>query len=307
MNSRFLQIVCLILLFSPMAYLGYMAAVTPVMAVKLWNGNKTTARQDYERAVLIAAMEATRTGYGEWELHEDTRDLPAAEDEAGVFRVYRFDVFGTVTGNPKLEDEQKRVIPIPIMKGLLGYRVLIIRAEDQARFAQIARAPNVERDASLQALRLGIPATWADAGLFRHNGYRVNEEGSFDELFNRQLKGEFDYASFGANEIESVFSERAAPADTLVIENSLVLYYPFPVVFYVNPTKTLLNERLNRGLQIISDNGELDKLFNEFHGDVIRRLRLHERQLIKLENPLLPTELKTYQSDLLLANDAAQP
>src|SRR5690606_34320775 len=198
MNSRFLQIVCLILLFSPMAYLGYMAAATPVMAVKLWNGNKTPARQAYERAVFIAAMEATRTVYGGWELHEDTRDLPSAEDEAGVFRSHRFDVFGTVAGNPKLEDEQKRVIPIPIMKGLLGYRVLIIRVEDQPRFTQIARAPNDERAAGLQALQLGIPATWADAGLFRHNGYRVNEAGSFDELFTRQLNGEFDYASFGA-------------------------------------------------------------------------------------------------------------
>src|SRR5690606_24622071 len=108
MNSRFLQIICLILLFSPMAYLGYKAASTPVMTVKLWNGNKTPARQAYEREVLSAAMEATRFEYGEWELHEDKRDLPAAEDEAGVFRTHRFDVFGTVAGNPKMEDEQKR-------------------------------------------------------------------------------------------------------------------------------------------------------------------------------------------------------
>src|SRR5690606_3467304 len=129
MRLRFLRIVCFILLFSPMAYLGYMAASTPLMAVNLWNGNKTTARQDYERAVLNAAMEATRAEYGDWELREDRRDLPAAEDEAGVFRTHRFDVFGTVAGNPKLADEQKRIIPVPLMKGLLGYRVLIIRAE----------------------------------------------------------------------------------------------------------------------------------------------------------------------------------
>src|SRR5690606_110034 len=156
----------------------------------------------------------------------DRRDLPAAEDEAGVFRTHRFDVFGTVAGNPKLADEQKRIIPVPLMKGLLGYRVLIIRAEDQARFAEI------EDGRALQSLPLGIPAAWANAGLFRYYCYRVNEAASFDALFVRQLNGEFDYTSFGANEIDGVFSGRAAPAGELAIENSLLLYYPFPVVFY---------------------------------------------------------------------------
>lgn len=300
MNLRLRQVLCLILLLSPMLYLGYKAVSAPVMTVKLWNGNKTAARQDYERAVLTAAMEATRADYGDWQLHEDMRDLPAAEDEAGVFRAHRFDVFGTVAGNPKLADEQKRIIPIPIMKGLLGYRVLIIRTEDQARFAEIENAR------SLQAMRLGIPSTWADAGLFRHNGYHVNEGGSFDDLFVRQLNGEFDYASFGANEIGRVYTERAAPAGKLAIENSLLLYYPFPVVFYVNPTKTLFAQRLTSGLHIIVANGELDKLFNEFHGDVIDGLQLRQRRLITLENPLLPAELSSYQSDLLSTPVSAQ-
>jgi hypothetical protein len=290
---KLVRFLCLVLLLSPLAYLGYMAASPSVMEVNLWNGNKTSARQDYERAVLQAAMDVTRERYGEWQLLEDVRDLPAAEDEAGVFRNHRFDVFGTVAGNPKLEDEQKRVVPIPIMNGLLGYRVLIIRAEEQARFAAITSAE------PLQQLRLGIPATWADAGLFRHNGYRVEEKSSFDELFARQLAGEFDYVSFGANEIDSVFNERAAPAGGLAIENSLLLYYPFPVVFYVNPTKTLLAERLTAGLQIMQESGELERLFNQFHGDLVKRLRLRERHLIILENPLLPAELADFQSTLL--------
>lgn len=290
---KWIRFLCLVVLLSPLAYLGYMAASPPIMEVKLWNGNKTSARQDYERAVLQAAMEITRARYGDWQLVEDVRDLPTAEDEAGVFRTHRFDVFGTVAGNPKLADEQKRIIPIPIMNGLLGYRLLIIRAQEQARFAVI-QSPE-----ALQSLRLGIPATWADAELFRHNGYRVNEQGSFDELFAHQLAGEFDYSSFGANEVDSVFGEHAAPAGDLAVEQSLLLYYPFPVVFYVNPTKTQLAERLREGLQLMRENGDMERLFNQFHGDLMARLRLRERHLIVLENPLLPPELADYQSTLL--------
>lgn len=288
-----IRILSFAVLFSPIAYLGYLAASPTLTTVYLWNGNKTSARQHYERAVLTAAMEATRDEYGAWELREDTRDLVTAADEAGVFRRHRFDVFGTVAGNPKLAEEQKRVIPIPIMEGLLGYRILIIRAEDQAGFAQITGAD------TLQPLRLGIPDTWADAELFRHNGYNVEEGGSFDELFLRQRAGAFDYASFGVNEVDSVFAERAAQVGGLAIEQSLLLYYPFPVVFYMNPTKTSLTERLTKGLQHIADSGKLDALFREAHGDLITRLALHQRTLITLENPFLPPELAGYQSDLL--------
>jgi hypothetical protein len=290
---RCVNVLCVLLLVLPVVYLGYQASLAPVLDVNLWNGNKTGARQEYERAVLTAAMEITRAEYGEWKLQEDVRDLPTAADEAGVFRVQKFDVFGTVAGNPKLVGEPKTLIPIPIMEGLLGYRVLIIRAEDQARFSAIKTA------ADLQPLRLGIPATWADAGLFRHNGYSVVEEGSFDELFVRQLAGEFDYASFGANEITSVFRERAAATEGLSVESSLVLYYPFPVVFYVNPTKNMLAERLTKGLQMLQASGELKALFNRFNGDLVAQLHLQERTLITLENPLLPSELRAYQSNLL--------
>lgn len=291
--TRSIKILCVLLLISPMVYLGYQASLPPTTVVKLWNGNKTSARQEYERAVLTAAMEITQAEYGDWQLQEDVRDLPTAADEAGVFRIQKFDVFGTVAGNPKLAKEAKKLIPIPIMEGLLGYRVLIVRADEQARFSAVNSAED------LQALRLGIPATWADAELFRKNGYAVVENGSFDELFARQLAGEFDYASFGANEIHRVFSERATPVGELAIEDSLLLYYPFPVVFYVNPIKTKLAERLTKGLQELTKNGELQRLFLHHHADLIPQLRLRERTLITLTNPLLPAELAHFQSQLL--------
>ena len=147
--------------------------------IKLWNGNKTQSRQQYEREVLESVLNATVASYGQWQLQEDLTDYPLAADEASVFRSKGFDIFGTVAGNAKLADEKKTLIPLPLMKGLLGYRILIIRAEDKAKFAAIKSAQQ------LQKLRMGIPKTWADAELFRHNGYQVEEEGSFDDLFER--------------------------------------------------------------------------------------------------------------------------
>ena len=180
-----------------------------------------------------------------------------------------------------------------MMKGLLGYRVLIIRAADRETFAGITTA------AQLQQQRLGIPLGWADAALFRHNDYPVVEDGTFDDLFTRLRSNQFDYVSFGANEVEGVYQERAATPTDLHTDEDVLLYYPFPLVFYVNPNNTELARRIDQGMQIIIHNGQLDDIFQRHYGNLVERLQLKNRALITLTNPLLPNALRNYESDLL--------
>lgn len=261
-------------------------------SVKLWNGNKTESRQQYEREVLEAVLKATTAVQGNYQLQEDLTDYPLAADEASVFRSKGFDIFGTVAGNTKLANEKKILIPLPLMKGLLGYRILIIRATDKEKFAAIKSAQQ------LQQLRLGIPSTWADAELFRQNGYKVEEKGSFDDLFTRLENNEFDYVSFGANEVAGVFAQRAVQSGKLIVDSSLLVYYPFPLVFYVNPNNKALAERVTAGLKIISSNGELDKIFNRYFGAELEALNLSARTKITLKNPILPAEMAGFTPSL---------
>lgn len=256
--------------------------------VRLWNGNKTDSRQRYEREILVAALEATKATHGLWHLQEDLTDYPSAADEASVFREKGFDIFGTVAGNTKLSNERKILIAQPLMKGLLGHRILIIRAADKEKFAAISSA------AQLKQLRLGIPLTWADADLFRNNGYKVEEKGSFDDLFVRLENNEFDYVSFGANEVAGVFNERVAKSGKLLVDSALLIFYPFPLVFYVNPENPALAERVTAGLQIISSNGTLDAIFERYFGAELKQLDLAGRTKIMLSNPILPAEMSDF-------------
>lgn len=241
---------------------------------------------------MAAALAATESRFGKWNLQEDKTEYPAAADEASVFRTKGFDIFGTVAGNVKLAEEQKILVPRPIMKGLLGYRILIIRAADKAKFAAI------KTPAQLQALRMGIPATWADAELFRQNGYKVEEKGSFDDLFTRLENNEFDYVTFGANEVTGVFAERAAKSGKLVIDASLLVFYPFPLVYYVNPANKTLAERVDSGLQIIAANGELDTIFKRYFAADLQQVNLPVRRVITLKNPVLPAEMADFKPAL---------
>ena len=257
-----------------------------------WNGNKTKARQEYELGLLDACLRASEGDYGSYILELDNNDYPKPEDEGNVFDS-DCDVLVTVAGNVKFENKQKIIINQPITKGLLGYRLLIIRNESVPVFNALRGIED------LQALSIGIPATWADAELFRQNHFNVLEQGTLDDIFARLKNKEFDFIALGANEIEEVFIKHVSIFDGMCIEASHMLYYPFPLIFYVHPEKPDLAKRIQSGLQAVMQNGRFEALFNQHHGDVVERLNLRNRHVFKLHNALLPQELKHFSATLL--------
>jgi hypothetical protein len=263
-----------------------------MQTVHFWNGNKSPARQGYETALLQACLNLTSEEYGPINLKVDNTDYLSANDEGNIFNLGA-DVLVTVAGNVKFKDQQKIVIPQPLTKGLLGYRLLLVRDESLHQFSQIETAQQ------LQALSIGIPKTWADADLFRHNKFKVIEQGTLDDLFLLLTSGSFDYVALGVNEIEDIFRQRVTPIGGISIVPSLMLYYAFPLVFYVSPNKLSLAERVKEGLNELISNGEFEMLFKQHHGDVVQRLNLRNRETFILNNPALPIEMSGFSGSLL--------
>ena len=259
--------------------------------VDLWNGNRSQIRQVYEKEVLTAVLEATEEDFGPWEIKETLDEYPG-DDEALVFSEKGHDLFVTIAGNQKLEEGDMIVIPKPMTKNLLGYRVPIIRENDSETFEKISSGEEV------QQLKHGIPETWSDAVIFRENGYQVVEEGDFDDIFERLENGLFDYTAFGANEVLSVYENRASQREGLTIDQNILLFYQFPLVFYVNPNLPNLAERVEEGMERIIDNGELDSIFDRYYGNIVEKLNLNERILFELDNPLIPDDFRDLKPDL---------
>lgn len=260
--------------------------------INFWNGNKTPARQRYETELLQACLKVTQQDYGATNLQIDNSNYPLAADEGNIFQAGA-DILVTVAGNLKFKDKQKFVINRPLTKGVLGYRLILLRDESLQRFRTLKDATE------LQALSIGIPQTWADAGLFRQNNYKVVEKGTFNDLFALLKDGAFDYTALGVNEIEEVFKQRAQALGGISIEPSLMLYYPFPLVFYVNHRNASLAERIDSGLKALMANGEHDQIFNEHYGYVVQRFELKKRRCFKLFNPILPQEMASFEPTLL--------
>ena len=260
--------------------------------MNFWNGNKSPIRQHYERDILHCLLTATEKEFGQFTLHNDVTDYPLAKDEGNVFNTGT-DILVTVAGNTKFAQHKKIVIPQAIAKGLLGYRLLIIKQDKRDKFKQINTVKQ------MQQLTAGIPATWADADLFRANNYTVCEKGSFSEIFQRLKNNDCDYVALGANEIEQAFTDMAEPLGDLVIESTLMLYYPFPLVFYLHPEQVELAARVELGLQYITNNGQLNAIFNQYNGNIVERLSLKQRKKLHLHNPILPASMDDFSPSLL--------
>jgi hypothetical protein len=251
--------------------------------IDLWNGNRSLVRQAYEREVLEAVLTATEDDFGPWQIDETLDDYPG-DEEALVFTEKGHDVFVTIAGNQKFGEDDSIVIPHMLAKNLLGHRIPIIREQDVEKFAAI------RQESEIQELVHGIPRTWSDAVVFRENGYQVLEEGTFDDIFDRLQNGLFDYSAYGANEVIGIYKNRASRHEGLTIDDNLLLFYQFPLVFYVNPNLPDLAERIETGMQRIIASGRLDELFDSHYGEVVAQLNLERRTLFVLDNPLIPEQ-----------------
>lgn len=251
------------------------------MVLNYWNGNRSEERQDYERKVLISVLEATEPEWGAWEIQEYL-DTYTGKEESYAFVPKGHDILVTVAGNLKFEGQKMHIIPDPLTRNLLGYRIPVIRKSDAHLFR------NIEHIEELKKLTHGIPETLSDAEIFRQNDFQVAEEGTIDTIFDRLEAGRFDYTALGANEILSMCSNLHETHPDLMIEPSLMLCYPIPLVFYVHPVQHEIAKRIQQGMNRISLSGDLDKLFEAHYGDIPEKLGLRTRRAFSLENAIVP-------------------
>ena len=175
-------------------------------------------------------------------------------------------------------------IRIPVLKGLLGYRLLLVHKDDLEMFKTL-------RDLNeLKKLKAGSGSQWTTTAILQKLGFNVVPGTDYEGLFAMLNLHRFNYFPRGVNEIFHEFDSRKNTYQNIAIEPTKVLYFPTPSYFFISPKHPELADRLRRGLNIIIQNGVFDRLFEDYYGEVILRAQLTDRILFKLENPLLSPE-----------------
>lgn len=262
-------------------------------ALMLWASNalsapvviryfQTDLRYQYRIELLQLALQKTQSSDGDFVLKPVLTQDPMTQARGLDYLEKGHTVDVAFLPTNQAREQQFLAIRIPILQGILGYRVLMVHKDHLPLFA------NIHNINELTArFRAGFGTQWADLAILKENGLSVTPVVKYDGLFKMLEKQRFDYIPRGINEAWQELITFADDCPNLAIAPSIALYYPYPVYFFVNKHNTALANRIERGLNIALRDGSFRKLFLRYHQDDILRADLRHRKIFKLSNPTL--------------------
>ncbi|MGJ8691286.1 MAG: substrate-binding periplasmic protein [Thalassotalea sp.] len=238
-------------------------------------------RQYYSKLLALALTE-TIDEYGPFELSPRMFVSSQKRSLQLLINTDFIDVHWTMT-TPEREN-QLTAVYIPLLKGLMGYRVLLIKKESQLRINKITTLEE------LKTITLGQGIGWPDSAILKANDLNVTLANS-ERLHEMLVKNRFDAFPRAVTEAWREISYDKS----LTVDCCLLLQYISPVYFFVKKDNPLLAKRLSKGLQLAIKNGKFDELFFKYRAPkaMFELAKFEQRQRIYLQNLALTTKTKS--------------
>lgn len=263
---------------------------TPLIITHKLPELNSTERVLHEVEVLQLALDKTTAEFGPYELHGIPPMNRARTLVALSHNIYPNLILQMSYEDELAEQEKLAFIPFPLDRGALSYRICFMRDSLNAT------ARNITRLDQLKGYHFGIGIGWADGKILRHNGLHVVESNSVVSLFRMTKAGRIDFFCRGASEF---FYEQQDPNSLgLTSDTHLALYYPLPKFFFAHKESQTALNRVQKGLEIAYKDGSFNKLWSKRHMHTLERAQLKQRNLIKLENPLIKHLARDYETYL---------
>lgn len=242
---------------------------------------------------LIAALDHTTTAYGPYVIDAYPEPMSTQREIEEVITGRLINVIASDPGHPDL-NAQAIPIAIPIDKGLLGYRVALIRRDQQARINEVNDIQG------LRLLNVGQGQDWGDVPVYRFNKIPLVTASHYDQLFPMLVHRRFDLFPRGVLEITPELISFRTQYPEMAIDTHLLIRYSYAQFFYVNKADPLIAQRIRDGLEAMRKDGSFDALFQRNFGQAVADLYLDRRVLIELTNPFVPSWVPVERKELWL-------
>jgi hypothetical protein len=239
--------------------------------------------------ILQGALARTQAEFGPFRMAPSPVRMSEARQLATLKGQGPLSVMWSSTSMEKERDMQ--AIRIPLRKGLLGYRIALIRQDRQAAMDQVRTLHDLSR------LRIGQGAGWGDIAIYAQNGFAVTAV-RYDQLFPMLAAGRFDLFPRGIGEVFKEYAAQGGAASGLAVERHLLLVYPWPYYFFVRKNDQRLARRIEKGVRSMMKDGSFDAIFWKYNASDIQRANLRNRVVLRLRNPLLPPDTPLNDPDL---------
>jgi hypothetical protein len=188
---------------------------------------------------------------------------------------------------------EKDLLPIriPIFKGLIGWRLLLIRQDMTERFKYIQQFEHLVKLSPLQG------RDWPDTKILQSNGFDVITERTQLSLMKMLGRAQGD---FFPRSIIEIWEELAKSdiENKIQIQPSLGIHYPAAIYFFVNKKSVPLANLIKRGLEKAIQNGTYEALFVDKYKTYIDKSQIENRTFYQLENSFLPEETPLDRKEL---------
>ncbi|WP_338291434.1 diguanylate cyclase [Planctobacterium marinum] len=197
-------------------------------------------------------------------------------------------------GSSKELDNKLLAVRIPLLKGLLGHRIFIIRDGEQTRFDAIKELSQLSRYSA------GMGHFWGSTRVLREAGLPVETSVKYKNLFHMLDGGRFDYFPRAAHEPWS--EVKAHPDLSLQVEKKLLLIYPYAMYFYLKKSSLELHETLSSGLELAIADGSFDELFfsNPMIKSAVEESDFSQRTVMRIANPDMHPDTPIERAELWL-------
>ncbi|MGS2720322.1 amino acid ABC transporter substrate-binding protein [Paraglaciecola aestuariivivens] len=182
-------------------------------------------------------------------------------------------------------------IRIPIFKGLIGWRLLLIRSDMSARFKYIQQLEHLVKLSPIQG------RDWPDTKILQSNGFDVVTESSHEAMLAMLENAQGDFYPRSIVEIWPEVDNLASNSP-INIQSNLALHYPAAVYFFVNKSGLPLANLIEKGLEKAIESGQFDTLFLESYGAFIEKSQLQKRTIYSLQNNFLPEKTPLNRKEL---------
>lgn len=252
----------------------------------------TTDIYHYVVTLLNLALAQTETEFGPVQIIANP-EATSQQQQLLNLRSGKTDIMWSVT---TLEREQNNnVVRIPLTGGMFGYRVLLVRENDE-RFQSAISLKQLKQLNAVQG------SDWPDTDILKYHDFSVKTS-VYSSSFKLLDKGMIDYYPRAVHEVfEELNTHRSLAIAT---ERYVALQYDNPMFFFVSKRRPELAKRLEAGLSKLLENGDLQRLLTSQHFFIRARNLLKGRTIYPMTNPLLSEEtrraLERYPSPLTSA------
>lgn len=255
--------------------------------------SETDRRADYPLKLLALALDQTGVNY---RLIASDRIMPQSKSLKRLMDNREVNVVWSMTDVQR--EEQLLPIRIPIFKGLIGWRIFIIRKDMDSRFKYIQSFEHLLKLNPIQG------NDWPDTKILQANGFDVITGNDHEALFTMLGNAQGDFFPRSVVEIwEEIKTNN--PKDIFEIEPKLGVRYPAAMYYFVNKNSVPLANLIQTGLEKAIKNGKFDELFLQEHQHYFSQSELNKRTFYPLQNSFLPVKTPLHRKELWYENTEA--